>query len=73
MRFKAKPFRHPEYDALRAQSESLAFLWGIGHGFFVLFLAMAVVAPIGVAMMAVLGLLPSLLWWRRYSSQPSDS
>ena len=32
-----------EYLALQERSESLALLWGVGHAFFVLFLALALV------------------------------
>lgn len=54
MRVSVTPFRHPEYSALRERSESLALMWGIGHVCFVLFLVMAVAAPIAVAMAAMI-------------------
>ena len=54
MRLSVMPFKHPEYSALLERSESLALLWGIGHVCFILFLVMALVAPIGVAMVAMI-------------------
>jgi len=54
MRFSITPFSHSEYSALRKQSESLALLWGIGHVFFALFLTFALVAPVAVAMAAMI-------------------
>jgi len=54
MRLSVAPFRHPEYSALRERSESLTLLWGIGHVFFVLFLVIALAAPICVAMVAMI-------------------
>jgi len=54
MRFKAVPFTHPKYEALRQRSEFLATLWCMGHVFFVLFLTLALVMPLGVAMAAVI-------------------
>jgi hypothetical protein len=54
MRFSVTPFRHREYLALRERSESLALLWGVGHAFFVLFLALALITPLGVALVAMI-------------------
>lgn len=54
MRLKAKPFSHAKYDALRHRNESLALLWGVGHLVFLLFLVLALVGPIGVAMAAMI-------------------
>ncbi|NOS71580.1 MAG: hypothetical protein HOP33_16850 [Verrucomicrobia bacterium] len=59
-----KPFTHPKYEALRQRSEFLATVWGVGHVFFVLFLAMALVEPLGVAMIAMIDpdLLKDRIW-----------
>lgn len=54
MRLKITPFNPPQYAALRKRSESLAFMWGMGHVFFVLFLIMAIVAPISVVLAAMI-------------------
>ncbi len=54
MRFRVSPFSHPEYLRLRERSEPLANLWGFGHAVFVVFLALAVAAPVGVAMAAMI-------------------
>ena len=53
MHLKITPFSHPQHTALRKQSESLALMWGMGHVFFVLFLAMAIVTPISVVIVAI--------------------
>jgi hypothetical protein len=45
MRFKATPFTHPEYEALRKRSEFWANVWLLGHAFFVLYSAIACAAP----------------------------
>jgi hypothetical protein len=45
MRFKAVPFTHLEYEALRKRSEPLSVVWGMGHVFFVVFLSMAFAIP----------------------------
>jgi hypothetical protein len=54
MRFRVTPFRHPEYSALLERSQPLALLWGMGHVFMVVFLAIALVAPLGVVMVAMI-------------------
>lgn len=50
MRLKVEPFRHAEYDAIRERSESLAMIWGMGHVFFVVFVALALAMPVAVAL-----------------------
>ena len=54
MRFRVTPFTHPEYSALLERSQPLALLWGMGHVFMIVFLAMALVAPLGVVMLALI-------------------
>jgi hypothetical protein len=54
-----KPFTHPKYEALRMRSESLALLWGAGHAVFVVFLACALVEPLGWTMAEMIN--PDLL------------
>ena len=54
MRFKATPFTHPEYEALRKQSEFWANVWGLGYVFFVVFLAIACAAPIIVTVVVLI-------------------
>jgi len=49
-----KPFSHPTYEALRQRREFWATVWGIGHVVFVLFLALALVEPLGVAMVVMI-------------------
>jgi hypothetical protein len=53
MRLRVTPFTHPEYLALHKRNPSLALLWSMGHAFMVVFLAMALVLPLGVAMRAL--------------------
>ncbi len=45
-----KTFRSAEYAAIRERSESLAFVWGMGHVFFVVFVALALAMPFAVAL-----------------------
>ena len=54
MRLSITPMENPEYLALRDRSERLALMWGIGHVLFVLFLAFALIAPVGVAMVVLI-------------------
>ena len=51
MRFKPIPFTHPEYEALRKRNEPLSVAWGMGHVFFVVFLAIAFAIPFGIVML----------------------
>jgi len=53
MRFRATPFVHPELSRLRERNESLARAWELGHVIFVLSLALAFAAPVGVALVAL--------------------
>ena len=53
MRFKATPFTHPEYEALKLRSEFWATVWGMGHVFFVLFSALSLAAPLAVALVVM--------------------
>jgi predicted PurR-regulated permease PerM len=55
MPLKIKAFAHPEYDALRQRSQTLALWWGVAHGFFVIFSVMAVAVPLVLALMALIG------------------
>ena len=55
MRFRATPFKHPEYSALQERSESLASLWAIGHIVFVLFLVLTFTIPLGAVMVMMIG------------------
>ena len=50
MRLKITPFNHPQYAAFRKRSKSLAAMWEMGHVIFVVYLAMAIVAPISVVL-----------------------
>jgi len=51
MRIKVEPFAHPDYEALRKRSEPLSFMWAVGHGFFVVFVAMACAIPFSEVML----------------------
>ena len=54
MRFKISTVSHPEHTVLKKWSKGLALLWGIGHTFFVVFLAMALAAPTGVVILGIM-------------------
>ncbi len=54
MRFRAAPFKHPEYSALQERSKSLASLWATGHIVFVLFLVLTFTIPLGAAMVMMI-------------------
>ena len=49
-----KPFTHPKYEALRQRSEFWATVWGVSHVFFVLFLSVSFVGPLGVALLSMI-------------------
>lgn len=51
MRVKVEPFTHPDYEALRKESEPLSFMWAMGHVIFVMFVAIACAIPFGVLML----------------------
>jgi hypothetical protein len=54
MRFSVTPFEHPDHTALLERSQSLARLWEMGHVFMVVSLAIALVVPLGVLMVAMI-------------------
>jgi hypothetical protein len=54
MRFKVAPFTHPDYGALKLRSEFWAIVWGMGHLFFVLYLAIACAMPALLAIVALI-------------------
>jgi hypothetical protein len=51
MRFKVAPYRHPEHSKLLEKSKFLAGLWMLGHAYMVIFLAAALVAPLGILLL----------------------
>ncbi len=54
MPLKVTAFTHPEYDALRQRSETLAVWWGVAHVFFVLFAVLAVAMPFVLVLLALI-------------------
>lgn len=54
MRLKITAFTHPEYDAIRQRSETLAVWWGVAHAFFVLFASMAVATPLVLVLVTLI-------------------
>ena len=54
MPLKVTAFTHPEYDALRKRSETLAVWWGVAHTFFVVFMSMAIAAPFVLVLLALI-------------------
>ena len=54
MRFKAKPFTHPEYDSLKQRSEFWPTVWGMGHLTFIIYSAVACLIPAGLVALALL-------------------
>jgi len=54
MPLKVTAFTHPEYDALRQRSETLAVWWGVAHVFFVLFASIAVAMPFVLVLVALI-------------------
>ena len=59
-----KPFTNPKYQALKQRSGFLATLFGLGHVFFVLFLALALILPVGIIGMLMIdsGLTKERAW-----------
>jgi hypothetical protein len=45
-----KTFRSAEYALIRERSESLALVWGMGHVFFVVFVALALATSFAVGL-----------------------
>ena len=64
MRFKASPFTHPDYSAVLAKSQMWASVWGMGHVFMVVFFAIAMAVPFGVAMIWIIA--PDLIQGRKW-------
>jgi hypothetical protein len=54
MPLKVTAFTHPEYDALRQRSETLALWWGVAHVFFVVFASMAAAMPLVLLLLALI-------------------
>jgi len=54
MPLKVTAFTHPEYDALRQRSETLALWWGVAHVFFVVFASMAAAMPLVLVLVALI-------------------
>ena len=54
MPLKVTAFTHPEYDALRQRSETLALWWGVAHVLFVVFVSMAVAMPLVLVLVALI-------------------
>jgi hypothetical protein len=71
MRFRVTPLLHPRYLELQKRSASLARLWEFGHAVFVVFLSLAIVSPVAVALVPLID--RDFPWARAWSAGVASS